>query len=151
MQSKATTVDEYVNELPEERKTAISKLRKEIKKHLPKGFEEVMGYGMIGYVIPHKLYAPGYHCNPSLPLPFMNVASQKNFVAVYHMGIYAKKELYDWFLTEYPKHTSAKLDMGKSCIRFKKPQQIPYTLFGELAGKMTPAEWIEIYERYKRW
>lgn len=146
MQSNAVTVDAYVSELPEERRAAIIKLRKEIKKHLPKGFEEVMSYGMIGYVVPHKLYPSGYHCDPKLPLPFLNIASQKNFIAVYHMGMYMKKELLDWFMKEYPNHTKAKLDMGKSCIRFKKPENIPYALVGELAGKMTPQQWIAIYE-----
>lgn len=151
MQSNAVTVDAYISELPEERRAAIIKLRKEVKKHLPKGFEEVMSYGMIGYVVPHKLYPSGYHCDPKLPLPFLNIASQKNFIAVYHMGIYAKQELLDWFVKEYPKYTTSKLDMGKSCIRFKKPEQIPFELIGVLASKITPAEWIKLYEHnYKR-
>lgn len=151
MQSKATTIDAYIEELPEERQAALTKLRKAIKKNLPKGFEEVMSYGMIGYVVPHKLYPPGYHCTPELPLPFMNIASQKNFIAVYHMGIYAQKELLDWFLNEYPKYSVSKLDMGKSCIRFKKPEHIPYELIGALASKMTATEWINLYEQlYKK-
>jgi len=147
MQSKAATVEDYINELPAERKEAITKLRNEIKRNLPKGFEETMSYGMVGYVVPHKLYAPGYHCNPKLPLPFMNIASQKNFIAVYHMGVYADKDLYNWFVNEYSKHSKTKIDMGKSCMRFKKPDQIPYELIGELAGKMRPAEWIAVYEK----
>lgn len=118
---------------------------------MPKGFEETMSYGMIGYVVPHSLYPPGYHCTPHLPLPFFNIASQKNFVAVYHMGIYADSGLLQWFLKEFQKHTTAKLDMGKSCIRFKKMDTIPFKLFGELATKVTPAEWIALYEKnYKK-
>src|SRR6266571_5098491 len=105
MQSKATTVDDYINELPKERQQAIIKLRKEVKKNLPTGFSEGMGYGMIGYCVPHSIYPAGYHCDPKLPLPFMNIASQKNFIAVYHMGIYANPELLKWFTTEYPKHS----------------------------------------------
>jgi hypothetical protein len=96
--------------------------------------------------VPFTIYPDGYHCNPKLPLPFMNLASQKNFIAVYHMGMYAKKEIYDWFVTEYPKHTTAKLDMGKSCIRFKKMDAIPYALIGQLAAKLSVEEWIAIYE-----
>lgn len=146
MQSTFKTVDQYQKELPEERKIAISTLRKVIKENLPKGFSEEMNYGMIGYVVPHSLYPKGYHCNPTFPLPFMNIASQKNFIAVYHMGIYADKNLLDWFVKEYAKSSKAKLDMGKSCIRFKKMETIPYSLIGELAGKMTVADWINKYE-----
>lgn len=147
MQSKARTPQEYVDSLPEERKRVISELRKVIRKNLPKGFAEVMAYGMLGYVVPHSLYPAGYHCDPKQPLPFMCLASQKNFVALYHMGIYSDKHLLLWFTKEYAKRSTAKLDMGKSCIRFKKLDTIPYTLIGELAGKMTPGEWIEVYEK----
>jgi len=151
MQSTAKTPKEYVESLPEDRKAAISELQKVIKKNLPKGFEEVMSYGMIGYVIPHSIYPDGYHCDPKLPLPFMNIASQKNFIAVYNMGLYADKDLLNWFLAEFPKHSKAKLDMGKSCLRFKKVDQIPYILIGELASKMNVKDWIEMYEKtYKR-
>ena len=150
MQSKATTPEEYLSELPEDRKEAISKLRKELKKNLPKGFKEEMLYGSIGYCVPHTLYPYGYHCDPKMPLPFINIASQKNFVAVYHMGIYAKGKLLDWFKAEYPKHTTAKLDMGKACIRFKKMETIPFKLFGELATKMTPQQWIDICDKYRK-
>jgi len=146
MQSKASTPQEYLESLPEDRKIAINELRKVILANLPKGFEEIMSYGMLGYVVPHKLYPPGYHCNPKLPLPFMNIASQKNFIAVYHMGIYADPKLLKWFTEEYPKHSITKLDMGKSCLRFKKPEQIPYKLIGELAAKVTPQQWIATYE-----
>ena len=146
MTSDATTVEEYIQELPEDRKRAISQLRKTIKDYIPAGFEEVMSYGMIGYVVPHSLYPSGYHCSPELPLPFINIASQKNFVALYHMGVYANKDLYNWLVTEYTKHVKTKLDMGKSCIRFKKIETIPYELLGELCSKMTAQEWIDLYE-----
>jgi uncharacterized protein YdhG (YjbR/CyaY superfamily) len=146
MQSKATTVDEYIASLPDDRKEAITKLRKEIKKNLPKGFEECMGYGMIGYVVPHKLYPDGYHCTPKLPLPFMNIASQKNCVSLYHLGMYGDNKLKDWFVSEYAKQVPHKIDMGKGCTRFKKMDHIPFKLIGELAGKMTVKEWIVQYE-----
>jgi len=147
MQSKAKTPDEYIDSLPAERKAAMAELRKIISKNIPKGFSEAMGYGMMGYCVPHTLYPAGYHCDPKQPLPFMGLASQKNFIAVYHMGIYTDKKLHDWFVKEYPKHVKTKLDMGKSCLRFKKPEQIPFKLIGELASKITPKEWIAIYEK----
>ncbi|QEC65974.1 DUF1801 domain-containing protein [Panacibacter ginsenosidivorans] len=151
MQSTVLTPEAYIAGVPEERRAVFLKLRNEIKKNLPKGFQEIMGYGMIGYVVPHKLYPAGYHCDPKLPLPFMNLASQKNFIAVYHMGIYAKPSLLKWFIEEFAKQSSAKLDMGKSCIRFKKPENIPIKLMGELASKMTVDEWIDCYEKgFKR-
>lgn len=146
MQSTVKTVNEYLSELPEERKTAFLKLRDSILNNLPKGFEEQMSYGMLGYVVPHSTYPNGYHCNPKLPLPFINIASQKNFIALYHMEIYANPELLDWFTAEYPKHSSLKLDMGKGCIRFKKPDQIPFDLIAELAAKISVEDWIECYK-----
>ncbi len=146
MQSTAKTPQAYVDSLPEERKVAIEKMRQAIKKTLPKGFEEVMCYGMLGYVVPHSLYPKGYHCDPKLPLGFISLASQKNFVALYHMGIYANPKLLDWFVGEFPKHTKSKLDMGKSCIRFKKMNDIPYELISELSSKMTVQDWIDGYE-----
>jgi uncharacterized protein YdhG (YjbR/CyaY superfamily) len=147
MQSKAATVDDYIKELPKERQEAVTKLRKEIRKNLPKGFKEGMGYGMMGYSVPHSLYPAGYHCDPKQPLPFMGLASQKNFIAVYHMGVYADPKLLKWFTDEYKKVGVGKLDMGKSCIRFKKPENIPYKLIGELVSKITPQQWIEKYEK----
>jgi len=146
MKYSANTPDEYIAQLPEERQNAIQKLRKIIKKNLAQGYDEQMSYGMIGYVIPHKIYPNGYHCDPKLPLPFINLASQKNFIALYHSGIYSDPSLYDWFVTEYPKHAKTKLDMGKSCIRFKKMNDIPYDLIGQLAQKLTPTAWIQLYE-----
>ncbi len=146
MQIKADNPDDYIDQLPDDRKEVIIKLRKTILENLPEGFHETMSYGMIGYVVPHSIYPDGYHCDPKLPLPFISLASQKNFVALYHMGIYADNNLLEWFTTEYPKHATAKLDMGKSCIRFKKMNDIPYQLIGELAGKMSSKNWIKIYE-----
>jgi len=146
MQSKALTPQEYLSNLPEDRKEVMQKLRNSIIKNIPQGFEEVMSYGMLGFVVPHTIYPDGYHCDPKLPLPFMNLASQKNFIALYHMGIYANEQLFNWFVAEYPKHCKAKLDMGKSCIRFKKMDDIPFELIGELAGKVSVTDWIKTYE-----
>ena len=147
MQSKATTPEAYIKSLPPDRKAAVSELRKVILKNLPKGFVEVMSYGMLGYVIPHSIYPKGYHANPKMPLGYMNVGSQKNYIAVHHLGVYASKELLNWFTTEYSKQCKSKLDMGKGCIRLKKMDQIPYKLIGELAKKISAKEWIEIYEK----
>jgi hypothetical protein len=147
MQSDAKTPEEYMSSLPEERKSALVQLRNTILKNLPKGFREEMGYGMLGYVVPHAIYPAGYHCDPKLPLPFMGFASQKNFISFYHMGIYADKELMDWFLAEFPKYSDRKPDMGKSCIRFKKPEHIPQELLGRLAAKMSVKDWVSLYEK----
>jgi len=146
MKIQADTPEEYLAALPDDRKVVLTELRKVIKTNLPKGFAEEINYGMIGYVVPHTVYPKGYHCDPKLPLPFMNIASQKNFVAVYHMGIYSDEKLMEWFKTEYANFTKSKLDMGKSCIRFKKMDQIPYKLIGELATKISAEEWIRFYE-----
>jgi hypothetical protein len=147
MTSKATTPEQYLKELPADRKEPVTQLRNVILKNLPKGFKEEMSYGMLGYVVPHELYPPGYHCNPKLPLPFINVASQKNFIAFYHMGIYADPEISKWYETEFPKHSAAKLDKGKACTRFKKPEHIPYKLIGELVKKISVNDWIKTYEK----
>ncbi len=146
MTSDAKNPDEYINSLPEDRKLYMEKLRNVILKNLPKGFQEGMGYGMMGYSVPHSIYPKGYHCKPTDPLPFMGMASQKNSINFYHMGIYANKELYDWFVAEYPKYSTRKLDMGKSCIRFKKFEEIPFDLIGELVTKISVEDWIATYE-----
>ena len=146
MNSTAKTPSEYLSQLPEDRKAPIEKLRQTILDHIDPKFQECINYGMLGYVVPLTTYPEGYHCNPKLSLPFMNLASQKNFIAVYHSGMYAKKEIYDWFVAEYPKHCITKLDMGKSCVRFKKMDDIPYALIGQLAAKMSTNEWITLYE-----
>lgn len=146
MQSKAKTPKEYIDSLPEDRKKAVSTIRKAIIKNLPKGFTEEMSYGMLGYVVPHSIYPNGYHCNPKLPLPFINLASQKNYISLYHMGLY-EGELLDWFKKEWEKVSGKKLDMGKCCIRFKKPEDISLNLIGKLCSKITPKKWIAIYEK----
>ncbi|TGM24846.1 DUF1801 domain-containing protein [Leptospira levettii] len=140
------TIDEYIESLPEGNKEAFLQLRSVVKKNLPKGFEETFQYKMIGYVVPKKLYPAGYHVNPELALPFLHIAVQKSGLALYHMGIYADPTLLKWFQTEYPKHCKTKLDMGKSCIRFKKLEDIPWKLIGELVSKMSPKDWIHLYD-----
>lgn len=147
MQYQADSPKEYIAQLPEERQKVVSKLRGIINEKIPKGFQEQISYGMLGWVVPHSKYSDGYHCDPKLPLPFMNLASQKNFVALYHSGIYADQKLYDWFVSQYPKHCKRKLDMGKSCIRFKSMDDIPYDLIAELCTKMTVDDWIALYEK----
>ncbi len=146
MQIKADNPDQYIAQIPEERREAFGKLRNAILNNLPKGFEECMSYGMIGYVVPHSIYPEGYHCDTNLPLPFMNIASQKNFVAFYHSGIYADEKIKEWFVSEYSKHCERKLDMGKSCVRFKNVDQIPFDLIAQLVTKMSVKEWINLYE-----
>jgi len=146
MKIEANSPEQYIALLPDDRKLAISKLRQTILSNLPKGFEETMSYGMIGYVVPHSIYPAGYRTDPKQPLPFMNIASQKNFIALHHMGIYANKELLEWFVNEYPKRCKSKLDMGKGCIRFKKVDQIPYELIAELTRKISVEKWISIYQ-----
>ena len=142
----ANSPEEYINQLPDERQDSFNKLRNTIVKHLPLGFEERMSYGMIGYVVPKSLYPAGYHCDPKLPLPFVNIASQKNFIPLYHMGIYTDPELLQWFQSEYAQQCKYKVDMGKSCVRFKRMNDIPFDLIAGLMGKMTPEDWINRYE-----
>lgn len=146
MQSKATTVEQYLKELSADRLEGMTKLRKVILKNLPKGFKEEMNYGNIGYVIPHSIYPAGYHCDPKLPLPFMGIASQKNSINFYHMGIYADPKLFKWFTDAHAKASPKRLDMGKSCVRYKNPDDIPYKLIGELVSKITVNDWINLYE-----
>ncbi|APQ17668.1 DUF1801 domain-containing protein [Maribacter hydrothermalis] len=146
MNYNANSIEEYINLLPQERRVVIEKLRQTILQNLPKGFEEQISYGMLGYVVPHSMYPAGYHVKPELPLPFINLASQKNFIALYHSGIYANTELLDWFVSEYPNHCKRKLDMGKSCIRFKSMDEIPYELIAKLCTKISIQEWISLYE-----
>ena len=146
MNKSTNSVDEYVANVSENYRDAIQKLREVVKNNLPRGFMEMLNYGMIGFVVPHELYLNGYHCDPKLPLPFINIAAQKNSISFYHMGISAQPPLLDWFLEAYAKSSNQKLDMGKSCIRFKKAEHIPYDLIGELVKKMTVENWIEVYE-----
>jgi Domain of unknown function (DU1801) len=138
---------DFIATVTAEKQAAMTQLRETIVAHLPEGFAETQGGAMLHYVVPHTLYPKGYHCNPAQALYFVSVAAQKNFIAIYHMGIYANPSLLEWWQTEFPKHSKSKLDMGKSCIRFKKMNDIPYALIGELMTKMTAAEWISCYEK----
>ena len=140
-------IKEYINSLSSEKKEVVSEIISVIQKKLPQGFNEQMNYGMPSWVVPHSKYPKGYHCSPELPLPFLSLAARKNYIALYHMGIYADKELMNWFIKEYPKHSKHKLDIGKSCIRFKKLNEIPFSLIGKLCSKMSVKEWITIYEK----
>lgn len=146
MQIPADSVADYISKIPEERQEVFKKLFDTVNDNLPKGFQEGVSYGMIGWNVPLETYPAGYHCTPGSALPFMGLASQKNFIAFYHMGMYANPELLDWFVEEYPKHSKRKLDMGKSCVRFKKPEDIPFELIAEVSKKMTVQDWISIYE-----
>ncbi len=146
MKVTGNCVDDILNNVSEERQEAFKKLHEVIVKNLPNGFEPAISYGGLGYVVPHALYPDGYHCRPTEPLPFASIASQKSSINFYHMGMYADGKLLNWFLAEYPKYTTQKLDMGKSCVRFKKLNNIPYQLIGELMQKMSVKEWISIYE-----
>lgn len=146
MQYDAKTPDEYIAGLPEDRKVAISALRKVINDNLPAGFKEEMGYGHMGWVVPKETYPPGYHCDPTQPLAFMGIASQKNYIALHSMCLYGHAKQLDWFLAEWPKYSKKKLNMGKSCIRFTRLEDIPLELIGKLASQVTPQQWIEIYE-----
>ena len=146
MKASGNTVEEILKNLPEDRAEAFNNLHNVIVKNLPQGFEAAISYGGLGYVVPHTVYPAGYHCKPIEPLPFAGLASQKNSINFYHMGIYSDPELLDWFVAEYPKHSKQKLDMGKSCIRFKKFDQIPVELIGELMQKMTVKQWVDLYE-----
>jgi uncharacterized protein YdhG (YjbR/CyaY superfamily) len=151
MQIISNSLEDYLSKIPDERQEPFKKLYDVINNNLPEGFEEISNYGMLGWAVPLKTYPAGYHCTPGTPLPFINLASQKNFIALYHMGLYSRPELLDWFVAEYPKHSKKKLDMGKSCVRFKKPEDIPFELIAELSQKMTAEDWIGIYEsQYKK-
>lgn len=146
MNIKASSPDEYLELVPEDRKEPMTRLREVINANIPDGFQETMSYGMIGWVVPHSIYPAGYHCDTKLPLPFLSIASQKNFIALYHMGIYADGKLMSWFQEEYQKQVPTKMDMGKSCLRMKKAANIPFELIGELVSKMTAQDWIDLYE-----
>ena len=147
MKIKANTVKEYIDLVPEEKRKPFIKLSKTIIDNLPEGFQEQMSSGMIGYVVPHFIFPDGYHVNPELPLPFINIAAQKNFIALYHKGIYSDEKIYKWFINEYPKHSKQKLGMGKSCIRFKKVDQIPFDLIAELVKKIKVHDNIKNYKK----
>jgi hypothetical protein len=142
--------EDFIAQIPEERQDPMTRIFELISDNLPPGFEYQKQYSMPSFVVPHSKYPNGYHCDPKQPLPFISIASQKNFIALYHLGLYANPELHDWFVNEYPKHCKYKLDMGKSCIRFKKMNDIPYDLLKELFQKQTPKDWIALYDRNVR-
>lgn len=143
----AESVDRYIEQVPDLWKEKIIALRNAIRSNIPQGFEEQMNDGMIGYVVPHSLYPDGYHCNPKLPLPFANIAAQSKHIGFYHMGLYADPKLLQWFKNEYPKFSKYKLNMGKSCVKFSKSENIPYKLIGSLMTKMSVTDWIKLYEK----
>ena len=150
MDLNASSVEDYISKVPEDKRSAIIRLREIIRQNIPKGFMEILNYGMIGYVVPLSIYPGGYHVDPKLPLPFINIAAQKNFIALYHHGVYANPDLLQWFKEEYAKLPINKLDMGKSCIRFKNPEKIPFELIGTMVSKMTVQDWIDLYESQLR-
>jgi uncharacterized protein YdhG (YjbR/CyaY superfamily) len=144
MKIEANTVSEYLEKIEHSRKDAFVKLRDVIVQNIPEEFVECISYGMVGYVVPHSIYPNGYHCTPDLPLPFMHIACQKNYIALYSSTINMDKEVRGWFIDEYAKCMPSKIDIGKSCVRFKK--DIPYTLISELVAKVSVAEFIKVYE-----
>lgn len=145
MQSKATTVAEYLAGLPEDRRKALEAVRRVVRKNLPKGYQEGMQYGMIGYFVPHSIYPDGYHCDPKQPLPFAGMASQKGHMALYMTGTYMSPELEAWFRKAWTAD-GRKLDMGKACVRFKKLEDVPLEVVGEAIRRMPVEEFIRIYE-----
>lgn len=149
MKINAETPEEYLSKISDEQRETVQKLREVVKDNLPKGFEETINYGMIGYIVPYSIYPKGYDCKPKQPLPFINIAAQKNHIALYHMGLYANPDLLNWFTSEFPKHSQNKLDMGKGCVRFKNNQEIPYELVGQLAQKVSVNDWIKTYENLR--
>jgi len=146
MQSKALNPDEYIRQIPVDKLETFSLIRNTVLENLPEGFVEEMSYGMIGYVVPFSIYPNGYHCDRKLPLPLMHLAAQKNFIALYHLGLYTDPGLLRWFTEEYPKYSKLKLDMGKGCVRFKNQSQIPFVLIGELIKRIEVDDWIKLYE-----
>lgn len=139
-------VEAYLAALPPERQGPVRRLRDSVAAALPAGFQECLQYGMPSWVVPHALYPAGYHCKPSEPLPFLALASQKASVNVYPMALYADAALLAWFQAEHAKASPRKLDMGKSCVRYSKPEHIPFALWAELAARLTPAQWVALYE-----
>lgn len=148
MNSNALSVNEYLNELPDSQQGAVQRIYQLALERLPKGFEPIMQYGMISFVVPLSLYPHGYHVRKGTPLPFLAIAAQKNYISVYHLVLYGDLETYNWFTNAYLEHYGKPVDMGKSCLRFKKESDIPFDLLGELFTKWTPAQYIQVYERF---
>ena len=147
MSNHIATIDQYISAIPDDRKASFERLRDICKTQLETlGFVECINYKMLGYVVSKDDYPAGYHCDTSLPLPFVNLANQKWSINLYHMGIYAQPDLLAWFVEQRPQHAKRKLDMWKSCIRFKKIDDIPFDLIAELLGKISRSEWISLYE-----
>jgi len=149
MTSNATTVEEYLAALPEERRAALSAVREVILANLPEGYEETMQYGMIGYVVPHRLYPAGYHCDPKQPLPFAGLASQKNYMALYLMCVYGDRSTAEWFQNAWAA-SGKKLDMGKSCLRFRRLDDVPLNVIGQAIARIPAQAFIEGYEKALR-
>ena len=141
------SVKDYINLLESDRGEIVTQLINVIEQNIPKGFEKVMNYGMPSFVVPHSIYPNGYHCDKTLPLPFIGVSNLKSSISLHHMGLYANSELLNWFRSEHPKHSKTKLDMGKGCIKFKNFNEIPYKLIGILSERMTVKNWIDTYEQ----
>jgi uncharacterized protein YdhG (YjbR/CyaY superfamily) len=148
MQSKAQTVAQYLKDLPPDRKAALSKVRAVVKKHLPEGYKETMQYGMITYVVPLKLYPQGYLGKKDVPLPYIALASQKNYMSLYLMNIYQESKTASWFENEYKK-SGKKLDMGKSCVRFKSVEDLPLELIAKAVALLSVDEFIKLYEKVR--
>ncbi len=146
MTTSKITVTDILNNIISDRKIPFNTLHNVIVEHLPNGFETAICYGMISYIVPHSLYPAGYHCKPQEPLQFAAIASQKNAITLYHLGLYGNTELMDWWRREYPKYSKQKLDMGKGCVRFKNFDDLPFQLVGELMSKITVPQWIAYYE-----
>ena len=142
----ASDIKEFIDNLPDDRKKAVSEIRKVINKNLPAGFKESFGMGMIIWSVPHSSYPAGYHCDPKKPLMLIGLAANKSGISMHHMGLYASPKLLNWFTSEWTKQSSKKLDMGKGCVRFKKLEDVPLGLLGELSTKLTPHAWVEHYE-----
>lgn len=146
MKADGDPVKEFLATIPADRTESFNRLHDVIVENLPAGFEAAISYGKLGYVVPHSIYPAGYHCKPSEPLPFAGIALQKKSINLYHMGFYTDPELVAWFLSEYSKHSTQKPDMGKGCVRFRRSDEIPCDLVGELMRKISVKEWVDIYE-----
>ena len=145
MTSQAKTVEEYLQALPGDRRAAISTVRETILANLPKGYEVRMNYGMIGYVVPHSIYPAGYHCNPAQPLTYASLGSQKNHIALYLMCVYGHAETAAWFRKAW-EATGKKLDMGKACVRFKRLEDVPLEVVGQVIARTPVKQYIATIE-----
>lgn len=145
MKSNSKTINDYIQSIPKNRKTLFLKLWETIKNNIPEGFEERLSFGMPGFVVPESIFPDGYHCNKNEPLPFLSLANHKNYISLYHMGLYMDDKLFQWFVNEYSKISKKKLGIGKSCIRFTDERDIPFDLIEELMKKMDVHTYIKLY------